>query len=193
MKCRIAIAVLLALNVAATASVDSCLLLLRPHVTIGEKDLLDVSERWPDLRRVEDAEREIFLRNAGYADSLGAIPSKIRVDEIVNCMVGGDSDTFEIRLFRVVGIEGTKDENVYVVTTSKQNIIARSLIASLQASCESTFLRACTMEEDGSIRVGQLRHDFDCEKDEFLRTEPLPGLTIRVRDDGTISETVEGE
>lgn len=193
MNCRIAFLLFLAFNVAATASVDSCLAKLRPNVTIGEKDLLDVSERWSEMRRIVDAEREIFLRNAGYADSIGAIPSKIRVDEIAGCTVEGESDTLEIRLFRVVGIEGTKDENVYVVTTSKQNIIARSLIASLQATCESTFLRACTMEEDGSIRVGQLRHDFDCEKDEFLRTEPLPGLTIRVRDDGTISETVEGE
>lgn len=193
MKCRIALVLFLVLNVAATASVDSCLAMLRPHVTIGEKDLLDVSERWSEMRRIEDAERELFLRNAGYADSTGSIPSKIRVDEIIRCAVGTESDTIEIRLFRVLGTEGTKDENVYVVTTRRQDIIARSLIASLQATCESTFLRACTMEDDGSIRVGQLRHDFDCEKDEFLRTETLPGLTIRVRDDGSISETVEGE
>ncbi|MBK7185138.1 MAG: hypothetical protein IPH85_04290 [Ignavibacteria bacterium] len=193
MKCRISLALFFAFTVAATASVDSCLAVLRPNLTIGEKDLLDVSERWSNMRRIEDAERETFLRNAGYADSTGSIPSKIRVDEIAGCIIGRESDTLEIRLFRVLGIEGTKDENVYVVTTSRQNIIARSLIASLQATCESTFLRACTMEDDGSIRVGQLRHDFDCEKDEFLRTEPLPGLTIRVRDDGSISETVEGE
>lgn len=193
MYCRIALVLFLLFNVAATASVDSCIASMRPHVTIGERDLLDVSERWPEMRSITDAERETFLRNAGYADSLGSIPSKIRVDEITGCIAAGESDTLEIRLFRVLGIEGTKDENVYVVTTRWQNIIARSLIASLQASCESTFLRACTMEEDGSIRVGQLRHDFDCEKDEFLRTEPLPGLTIRVRDDGSISETVEGE
>lgn len=193
MYCRILVVLFIVCNVAATASVDSCLAKLRPELTVGEKDLLDVSDRWTELRRIEDAEREIFLRNAGYADSTGSISSKIRVDEIVSCPMMNEEDTLELRLIRVVGIEGTKDENIYVVTTRHREIVARSLIAALQATCESTFLRACTMEADGSIRVGQLRHDFDCEKDEFLKTETLPGLTVRIRDDGSIHETVEGE
>ncbi|MCX6140848.1 MAG: hypothetical protein NTX15_08480 [Candidatus Kapabacteria bacterium] len=190
MGVRLTILFFLILSVQASASVDSCLFSLRPHLTIKEKDLLDVAERWPERTRLVDIERETFLRNAGYADSTGEVPSKIKVEEIARCST---NDSLQIRLLRVLGIEGTKDENIYIVTYSGSTILARSLLAELQASCEGTFLRACTMEADGSIRIGQLRHVFDCDKDEFIKTETLSGLTLRVRDDGSIHETIEGE
>jgi hypothetical protein len=99
----------------------------------------------------------------------------------------------ELRLVRVRGIEGTKDESVYLVVRRGADLVARTLLASLQATCENTFLRACTMLDDLSIRVEQLRHDFDCESDEFRSTEVLPGLTVRVRATGEINERVDGE
>lgn len=190
MGLRLTIVFLLILSAQASASVDSCLGSLRSDFTIKEKDLLDVAERWPNRVRLSDTDREAFLRNAGYADSTGEIPSKVKVEGISHCTT---SDSIQIRLLRVIGIEGTKDESVYIVTYSGSAILARSLLATLQATCDGTFLRACSMGADGSISVGQLRHVFDCDKDEFVKTESLSGLTLRVRDDGSINETIEGE
>lgn len=190
MAAHLTIVFLLILSAQASASVDSCLVSLRSDLTIKEKDLLDVAERWPDRKKLDDADREAFLRNAGYADSTGEIPSRIKVEEIARCST---DDSLQIRLLRVLGIEGTKDENVFIATYSGSTILARSLLAALQATCDGTFLRACAIEADGSVRIGQLRHVFDCDKDEFIKTETLSGLTLRVRDDGSIHETIEGE
>lgn len=176
--------------VAAYASVDSCLARLRPHVTIGEKHLLEIADRWQDRLNVEGSEREIILRNTGYADSTGKISSSIKVEELVQC---SSDDSIHIRLIRIRGIEGTKDESIYLFTFFKKEVVARTLIAALQATCDNTFLRGCSMEDDGSIRVRQLRHDFSCDTDEFQRTVALPGLVVRLRQDGTITEAIEGD
>jgi len=187
MVLRVLFSLLLICPPLAQGGVDSCLATLRPYVTIGEKDLLDVPERWRNRRLVEDGERELFLRNSGYADSTGNLSSKIKLEELVSC----STDSLSVKLLRVVGNEGTKDENIYIVTYVGKEILSRTLIASLQATCDNTFLRGCSMMDDGSIRVGQLRHAFDCEKDEFLKTEQLAGLSIRIRDDGSITEIVD--
>lgn len=187
MVLRLLLSLLLFYPPLAQGGVDSCLATLKPHVTIGEKDLLDVTERWQNRRLVEDVERDVFLRNSGYADSTGSVSPKIKLEELVSC----STDSLAVKLLRVVGIEGTKDESIYVVTYLGKEIISRSLIAALQATCDNTFLRGCLMMDDGSISVSQLRHDFDCEKDEFLKTEKLVGLSIRIRDDGSITETID--
>ncbi len=184
------IALMLLSPVAAHASVDSCLAILRPHLTIGEKHLLDVGERWQERLTIDGPEREILLRNVGYADSTGMISSKIKVEELVQCAT---DDSIRIRLIRIQGIEGSKDESIYLLTYAKQEIVARTLIAALQATCDNTFLRGCSMEDDGSIRLRQLRHDFSCETDEFLKTESLSGLVVRIRQDGSIAEVIEGD
>ncbi|MBC8124534.1 MAG: hypothetical protein H7X70_02265, partial [Candidatus Kapabacteria bacterium] len=177
-------------SVAAYASVDSCLAQLRPHTTIGEKHLLEITDRWQDRISVDGTERDIILRNTGYADSAGDISSSIKVEELVQCI---SDDSIQIRLIRIRGTEGTKDESIYLFTFSKKEIVARTLIAALQATCDNTFLRGCSMEDDGSIRVRQLRHDFSCDTDEFQKTVPLPGLVVRLRQDGTITEVIEGD
>ncbi len=178
-------------SVTNAADIDSCLSVLRPAFTITEAVLLDVPARWPERRRLVDTERETFLRDAGYADSTGNIAKAIVAEVLEACTIG--TSTLEVRLMRVRGIEGTTDENIYLAVLNGSEIRSRTLVASLQATCEATYLRACSMEQDFSIRVGQLRHDFNCSTDEFLSTEQLPGLTIRVRQDGTLSERVDGE
>ncbi len=178
-------------GVGLRASVDSCLVELRSHLTITEKILLDVTDRWPDRTEIDGDERERLLRFAGYADSTNAVSGKILAEVLAACT--DPVEGIELRLVRIRGIEGTKDESVFLVLRRGQDLVARTLLAALQATCDNTFLRACTMLDDLSIRVEQLRHDFDCANDEFLSTEVLSGLTVRVRANGEINERVDGE
>lgn len=177
--------------VGASASTDSCLAALRPHLTITEKILLEVSEQWPQRVEIEGEERERFLRFAGYADSTGSVSSRILAEQLTACT--DSASGISLGLIRVRGIEGNKDESIFLAVSRGSELTARVLVASLQAGCDNTFLRACTMLDDFSIRLEQLRHDFDCEKDEFLATVVLDGMTVRVRPDGTINESVDGE
>lgn len=175
-------------TVGAYASIDSCLQTLRPHLTIGEKDLLDVEERWSDMTKLTGEDREEFLFFAGFEDSTGTVPSSIDAYAIVSCTSSEATGGIVVKLVCVKGIEGTKDENVYLVTMKNEMYASKFQIASLQASCEGTFLRASSMNDDGTISVGQLFHVFDCETDKFQSTETQPTLTVRIRPNGTISQ-----
>lgn len=172
----------------AYASIDSCLQTLRPHLTIGEKDLLDIEERWSDMTKLKGEEREEFLFFAGFEDSTGAVPSSIAAYDIVACTSSEATGGIIVKLMYVKGIEGTKDESVYLVTMKNGLYASKFQIASLQASCEGTFLRASSLNDDGSISVGQLFHVFDCETDKFQNTETQPTLTVRIRPNGTITQ-----
>lgn len=172
----------------AYASIDSCLQTLRPHLTIGEKDLLDVEERWSEMTKLEDDDREEILFFAGFEDSTGAIPSAVKAYDIVSCTTSEAAGSIVIKLVYVKGIEGTKDENVYLVTMKNGMYSSKYQIASLQASCEGTFLRASSMNDDYTISVGQLYHVFDCETDKFQNTETQPTLTVRIRPNGSITQ-----
>jgi hypothetical protein len=174
--------------ISASASIDSCLQTLRPHLTIGEKDLLDVEERWSEMTKLKDDDREEFLQFAGFEDSTGAIPSAVKAYDIVSCTTSEATGSIVIKLMYVKGVEGTKDENVYLVTMKNGMYSSKFQIASLQASCEGTFLRASSTNDDGTISVGQLFHVFDCETDKFLNTETQPTLTVRIRPNGSITQ-----
>ena len=172
----------------ASASIDSCLQTLRPHLTIGEKDLLDVEERWSDMTKLKGDDREEFLFFAGFEDSTGSISSSIEAHDIVSCTSSEATGGIVLKLVYVKGIEGTKDESVYLVTMKNGLYASKFQIASLQASCEGTFLRASSLNDDGTITVGQLYHVFDCETDKFQNTETQPTLTVRIRPNGTITQ-----
>jgi hypothetical protein len=174
--------------ISASASIDSCLQTLRPHLTIGEKDLLDVDERWSEMTKLKDDDREEFLQFTGFEDSTGAIPSAVKAYDIVSCTTSEATGSIVIKLMYVKGVEGTKDENVYLVTMKNGMYSSKFQVASLQASCEGTFLRASSMNDDGTISVGQLFHVFDCETDKFLNTETQPTLTVRIRPNGSITQ-----
>ena len=181
-----AVALLVVSLSGAEASIDSCLQSLRPHLTIGEKDLLDVEERWSDMTRLKGDDREEFLFFTGYEDSTGAVSSSIDAYEIVSCTTSDAPASIVLKLMYVKGIEGTKDESVYLVTMKNDMFASKVQIASLQASCEGTFLRASSLNDDGTIAVGQLYHVFDCDTDTFQNTETQPTLTVRIRANGTI-------
>lgn len=185
-------------SVSAT-ELDFCIKQLGANLTIGEKDLLDVKARWPRRHVILGELRAMLLRNTGYADSLGALHAELKVFELGRCEIIDSTVTnpsemvFSVRLYNIRGIEGDIDEGIFVVVFRDSSIQARCLIAALQTSCEQTFLRACFLLEDRAIRCEQLRHDFDCEKDEFLQTTALTGLTIRLGRDGSIIESIDGE
>lgn len=140
------------------------------------------------MTELKGEEREEFLLFAGFEDSTGAVPSSINAYDIVSCTSGESSGGIAIRLVYVKGIEGTKDENVFLVTMKNGMYSSKFQIASLQASCEGTFLRASSLNDDGTISVGQLYHVFDCETDTFQNTETQPTLTVRIRPNGSITQ-----
>ncbi len=158
---------------------------------IREQDLLEPQKRWPDMVRIQDSTRAHLLDNIGYADSLGAIPNNIRLFELHRCpYTYGGAENIELVAYLVRGAEGDRDESVWLVTWREKAIVARTLIGQLQTNCSSTYLRGCSVTDDGGLLVQQLTHSFECETDEFLRTERLPSLNIYFRDDGTFEESV---
>jgi hypothetical protein len=164
---------------------------LSTTLPIGEKDLLEPAKRWTTIQPLTDTLRTVILSAAGYADSTGKIQSGLVTKIIDRCpYTYGGSNGIEL-LIVFIGSKGDdKDENVYLVTMKDGNVIARSLIAQLQTSCTTTFLRGCTLLNDGTIHVQQLEHTFDCDSDEFKGTNKLPAFIIGMRDDGAFEETL---
>lgn len=140
------------------------------------------------MTKLKGDDREEFLQFAGFEDSTGTIPSDVKAYDIVSCTTSEATGSIVIKLVYIKGIEGTKDENVYLVTMKNGLYSSKFQIASLQASCEGTFLRASSMNDDYTISVGQLYHVFDCETDKFQNTETQPTLTVRIRPNGSITQ-----
>jgi hypothetical protein len=164
---------------------------LKDVLPLGEKDLLEPQERWPDMRIVPDSTRQELLKHIGYADSNGTVPSAVKVFELSRCPYPyGGSTGVELLIFLVRGQEGDRDDNVWMVTWSENQVVARTLIGQLQTTCTSTFLRGCSELEDGSLQVQQLQHNFECGTDVFNGTEHLPGYVIYFRGDGTFEEVL---
>lgn len=161
------------------------LLCIASFFPIGEKDLLEPEARWPHRKQVEnDTLREAVLRKTGYQDSTGHISSRLTVWLLDEC----EGDT-TYGLFLVNGLEGDRDDAVWLVRRYGHEILDRTMVAVLQTSCESTFLRASYMSADNTIEMKQLNHVFDCANDAYLRTDTLAGSRIRVT--GTGIEDIE--
>lgn len=146
---------------------------------IGENDLLEPDSRWPERKQVDnDTLRESLLRNTGYADSVGNLDKRIKVWLLSECL--GDT---AYSLFMVNGIDGDRDDAVWLVLRHGNNILARTMVAALQTSCESTFLRGSTVTAAEVIEMHQLTHVFNCDNDTFVRTDTLPSVRVRVHPD----------
>lgn len=157
---------------------------------IGEKELLDPPKRWPAMEQVADSARRVLLTSFGYADSTGFVPENVEVYRIDQCSDTLDQEhTVVLHLYLVRGKDGDRDENVWLVTAEQNRIVARTLLAQLQTTCSTTFLRGCSQFNKGVISVLQLQHNFDCDAGEFVKTEKLPSIEIAVQTDGTITET----
>lgn len=158
---------------------------------IGEKELLAPKERWPAMERVADTLNIALLTSFGYADSTGAVPENVQVYQIVSCSDNTSmQNAFYLSLFLVRGVEGDRDESVWLVTSHNNTITARSLVAQLQTTCAATYLRACSLQQDGTVSIQQLQHNFDCDNDEFVNTDHLPAFVLSVNDDGTITDVM---
>lgn len=140
--------------------------------------MLEPDIRWPERKQVDDTLREVVLRNTGYADSLGNLDKRIRVWLLSECP--GDT---AYSLFLVNGTEGDRDDAVWLMLRQGNAIVARTMVAALQTSCESTFLRGSQVIGSDTIEMRQLTHVFDCAADTFLRTDTLTSVRVRVHAD----------
>lgn len=182
------ITVVMLLGIVGNVRAGECLSTTLP---IGEKDLLEPGKRWTTIQPLSDSLRVTVLTAAGYVDSTGKIQSGLVTKIIDRCpyTFGGNNGIELLIVF--IGSKGDdKDENVYLVTMKDGTVIARTLVAQLQTSCTTTFLRGCTLLNDGTIHVQQLEHTFDCDTDEFKGTNKLPSFIVAMRDDGTFEETL---
>ena len=169
----------------ATVQAQQCIAELMP---IGEAELLDVGKRWPDALRITDSVRLAVATACGYADSTGAVNDDLVVKELIRCELTGGSEADTIVAIYIKGTEGDKDESIYLLVVRNALFISQSLVAQLQTTCEATYLSGCTMQDDGSILVQQLKHAFECGTDEFLGTTKLPSFAVGIREDHTFEQ-----
>ncbi len=185
---QVILTVILPVILPVISSAADCLTTTLP---IGEKDLLEPEKRWTTIQPLTDTLRTVILTAAGYTDSTGKVQSGLVTKILDRCpYTYGGSNGIELLIIFVGSKGDEKDENIYLVTMSDGSVIARTLIAQLQTSCSATFLRGCTLLNDGTIHVQQLEHLFDCDTDEFKSTNTLPAFLIAMRDDGTFEETL---
>lgn len=154
---------------------------------IGETDLLEPQDRWPEGIDLADSTRSAVLQSIGFVDTTGAPLSRVDVTEIHRCAA---ESGIEYVLYYLNGHADEHDDYVYVTTQRDGTILFRVLIAQLQTTCEFTYLRACTLRTDGGLLLHQLEHRFDCSSQEFLRTDVLRSIAVDLRSDGSFNETV---
>jgi len=161
-------------------------------LTIGQTILVNVEEAYPIVEEVvADSARAPVLKELGYADSTGNVPPDVRLFRIAECTVY-DSVTdngfliVEYYVRNTVKRKGDRDENIYVVTMRGDVVLGKALIAFLQTDCDNTLIRGCSVRSDGTLRLQQVRHEFDCGSEEFVKTEQLPGSIVTVKTDGSI-------
>lgn len=153
---------------------------------IGEKDLLEPAKRWPERREIVDSLRQRVLTFTGYVDSTGNAADGVQLWRLDSCRSETDGVVIDWYLYFIRGIEGERDDAVWLVSSHDGELLMRSLFALLQTSCEETFLRGTGALGDGTVTVLQLRHVFDCTEDVFLRTEHLDPMTITIEGNGRI-------
>jgi hypothetical protein len=163
---------------------------LQEVLPITERDLLDPTDRWSEMTRVGDSVRRDVLRQLVFTDSTGQLRSDIEVYLLSSCRVGPDSSVTVLAYLLDVDSK-EEDQYVYLMSRRSDQWLGRTLIAQLQTSCSSTFLRACALMADGSVSLQQLEHVFDCDADAFLETKILPSFRVYLNDDGSFTEILE--
>lgn len=165
---------------ACTAACDACL-------TVTEPVLLEPSDTWGRLRPLQGAEADSLLRFLQIIDSTGAVPSGTTIAPIRRCSVNA---SVQLITYYVDGTYGTHDESIYAVTEVDGVRTGQICIGILKADCSETYVRGCAVQDDGSLRLAELRHSFNCETDDFLSTETFDDTVVRLRSDGSF-ETVQ--
>lgn len=161
-------------------------------LTIGQTILLHVQESFPSAEAVvTDSVRVPILKEFGYADSNGVVPADVLLYRITECTVY-DSATdngfllVEYYVRNVVQQKSDRDENIYLATMRGDVVQSKALIAFLQTDCDNTLLRGCSIQADGTLRLQQVRHVFNCATEDFVNTEQLPSSTVVIKTDGSI-------
>ncbi|CAN5469809.1 hypothetical protein BH10BAC6_BH10BAC6_12260 [soil metagenome] len=161
-------------------------------LAIGQTILLHVQESFPTAEVVlTDTVRIPLLKEFGYADSNGVVATDILLVRIAECTVY-DSATdngfllVEYYVRNIVQQKSDRDENIYLATMRGDVVLSKALIAFLQTDCDNTLLRGCSVQANGSLRLQQVRHVFNCATEEFVKTEQLPGSTVEIKTDGSI-------
>lgn len=157
---------------------DSCL-------RITEPVLMDVSDAWKRIRPLKGADADTMLYVLQVTDSLGAA-TDTRVALIRSCTL---TETLTLSTYHVHGTAGGADESIFAVIHANGTPISHICIGILRTDCASTYVRGCAVEPDGTLRIAELQHNFDCDKDELVSTETFDDTVMRLRADGTF-ETV---
>jgi len=159
---------------------------------VTEQDLLDPKERWPFMREVADSVHDALLTELAFVDSSGAVLEDIDVWEVIECdydFAGAKGITMKVIFIDVDSKE--EDQYLYFLSYKGDQIVGRLLAAQLQTSCDNTFLRACSLMPDGSVRLQQIEHLFDCQEDKYIETRTLPSFRVYMLEDGTFNNEVE--
>ena len=157
---------------------DSCL-------RVTEPVLMDVSDTWKRIRPLKGADADTMLYVLQVTDSLGAA-TDARVALVRSCTL---TETLTLSTYHVRGTAGGTDESIFAVIHANGTPISHLCIGILRADCASTYVRGCAVETDGTLRIAELQHNFDCEKDELVSTETFDDTVLRLRADGTF-ETI---
>ena len=152
---------------------------------IKEVDLLDPEDRWPEMMELEDSVRTVVLTSLGFVDTTGAPYDRVDGYEVFRCT---GEEGVEFVAYYLNGNVDEHDDYVYLVTQREDRWVDKMLVAQLQTTCSSTYLRACRVTEGPVLRVDQLEHRFDCETQEFVDTGVLPAFLMEIRTDGTFNE-----
>lgn len=159
----------------STSNCDACL-------TVTEPIMLEPSETWGRLRPLKGAVADSVLRYLQIVDSTGAIPQGAEISPIRRCSV---TASLTLQTYYVDLPTGTHDESIYVVAEVDGQPTGQICIGILKADCSETYVRGCIVQDDGSLRLVELRHTFNCETDEFVSTEPFEDSVVRLRSDNT--------
>lgn len=152
---------------------DSCL-------RISEPILNDPSETWNMMSRLKGAEADTMLNVLQLTDSIGA-ETDLRITRIRSCSL---NESLTLSTYLVSGAAAGRDESIYAVVSMNGTPISHTCIGILKADCASTYVRGCAVEDDGTLRIAELEHKFDCDTDALLSTEPFEDTVLRLRADG---------
>ena len=168
--------------VVSSVQAQECVTELFP---VTEAHLLEPEDQWPEAIELEDSTRTETLTFLGFIDSTGAPYDRVDGYEVARCPL---EDGLSLVAYYLNGHVDEHDDYVYVITEREGRLVDRMLVAQLQTSCSSTYLRASAWRTDGVIVIQQLEHRFDCDTQDFIETTKLPAFAMEIRADGTFNE-----
>lgn len=158
---------------ACNTACDNCL-------RISEPILTDPSETWKGITQMKGALADTMLNVLQLTDTIGA-ETDAKIYKIRSCSL---NETLTLSTYHVVGSAGGRDESIYAVIMMNGTPISHTCIGILKTDCASTYVRGCAVEEDGTLRIAELEHTFDCDTDALLSTLPFDDTLLRLRADG---------